>query len=151
MSNGNWSDSDEEWAAQEAVRTLDKDFRLAAYHEKHLNFRHFDILRWQVPGIAFAVGGALLSFGPRARSGLPTPAVLAVYGVFALLCAYLMYRVGWNLRRNNVVLRRYALSFGDHSVPPKPRWEGASVYVEIFLGLTGFASLWLSVAGHFGG
>jgi hypothetical protein len=150
VSNANWHDSDEERAAQDAIRTLDKEFRLAAYREKHSNFRHFDILRWQVPGIAFAVGGALLSFAPRAQNGLPIPAVLAVYGVFAVLCWYLMFRVGWNLRRNNVWLRRYSLTFGDDSIPPKPRFKGAAVYVELFLLFVGGASLLLAVSGQFG-
>jgi len=140
----------QEAAAQATVGHLDGEFRLEAYRQSYLNFRHFDNLRWQVPAIAFVVGGALLNFGRQAQGGLPTPPVLAVYGVFALLCGYLMHRIGWNLRRNNEVLRRYALSFGDDPIPPKPRWKSASLYVEVFLGLVGAASLLPFVAGRFG-
>jgi hypothetical protein len=76
MRNEKRSDSDEERAKQEAaeqeaVNALDREFRLEAYRQKYLNFRHFDILRWQVPGLAFLVGGALLSFGQKGQSGLP--------------------------------------------------------------------------------
>ena len=136
-----WKDSMEEKGAQVAVRGLDKDFRLAAYCEKYSNYRHLDTLRWQVPGLAFAVGGALLSFAPQPSSRIPRWPVLLLYGVFALLCARLMYRVGVNLRANNVVLRRYGLSFGDDSIPPPPRGQGASLYVELFLGIVGGLSV----------
>ena len=149
MSYEQWNDTDEERAKQDAVRKLDEEFRRWAYREKYANFRHFDILRWQVPGLAFVVGGALLGFGHQAKTGLPNPAVLVVYGVFAVLCWHLMYRVGWNLRENNRVLWRYSLSFGDDSIPPKPRLRGAALYVEIFLLLVGLGSLALGLVGQF--
>lgn len=132
-SSHKWESPSEDADSQARVRKLDKDFRLAAYREKYATYRHLDALRWQVPGLAFAVGGALLGFAPRAPNGIPVSPVLALYGVFALLCARLMYRVGVNLRANNVVLRRYSLSFADDSIPPPPRGQGASVYVEVFL------------------
>lgn len=140
-----WDKSDEEELAQAAVSALDKEFRLAAYCERYSSYRHLDTLRWQVPGLAFAVGGALLGFAPRPQSGVPRWPVLVLYGLFALLCARLMYRVGVNLRANNVVLRRYGLSFGDDSVPPPPQWQGASVYVELFLCLVGLGSIAVAV------
>ena len=145
-----WKDSEEEKAAQAVVRGLENDFRLAAYSEKYSHYRHLDTLRWQVPGLAFAVGGALLSFAPRPQSGLPSPPVLALYGLFALLCARLMHRVGVNIRANNVVLRRYGLSFGDDSISPPPRWRGASVYIELFLGFVGAVSLAVAACDQFG-
>jgi hypothetical protein len=144
VSKDSWSDSVEERESQDRIRTMDKDFRLDAYRETYTNFRHFDTLRWRVPGIASLVGGALLSFGRRPNE-LPIPGALFAYGSFALLCAFVMHRIGLALQRNNEVLRRYALSFGDYSIPPRfPWWRSAARWIEIFLAIIGVLSLALA-------
>jgi hypothetical protein len=131
---------------QDRVMSLDPTARSTVYQEKYALFRHFDVLQWQVPGLVFAVGGALFGFSPRMANGLPHFLATGVYGLFALAGSYLMHRIRLNLRDNNRVLRRYAMSFGDFAIQPPPRMRSASTLMHRLLFLLGIGSLVLSIA-----
>lgn len=113
------------------------DRLLAIYKEKYANFRHFDTLRWQIPGLVFVVGGVMISFAPRKDQILPEPWVLLLYGPFVLLCAWLMTRISYHMKRNTRVLKGVAMPLGDHSIPISPGMGGAAFWVEKFLFVLG--------------
>ena len=139
-----WGDNEAEKAEQRRVAMLDKDARLEIYSQKAQTFRHFDSLRWQVPGLVFAVGGALFGFGGEKDSGLPHFLALAMYGVFALAGSFAMRRIRFNLRMNNLELRRFAMSLGDYGILPPPRMKSASTVMHALLAIVGFGALILS-------
>lgn len=142
-----WDDDAAEIAEQDRVRALGLEERTAVYVQKYENFRHFDSLRWQMPGLVFAVGGAIFGFAPRMGSGLPHYLASGMYGLFALAGVFLMHRIRLGLRRNNTSLRRFAISLGDYSVRPPREWIGASIVIHLLLALVGLGSLALSVYG----
>lgn len=111
----------------------ENDRLLAIYKEKYANYRHFDTLRWQIPGLVFVVGGVVIGFAPRKELIYPEPWVLLLYGPFVLLCAWLMARFGYHMKRNTKVLKGVAMRLGDHSIPVSPGWLGAVFWIEMFL------------------
>jgi hypothetical protein len=142
-----WNDDAAEIAEQDRVRALGLEERTAVYAQKSESFRHFDSLRWQMPGLVFAVGGAIFGFAPRMGNGLPHYLASGMYGLFALAGVFLMYRIRLGLRRNNAILRRFAISLGDYSVRPPTEWASASTVIHGLLAVVGLGSLALSVYG----
>ena len=140
-----WSDAQEEIDEQDRVMSFGIEERAIVYREKYELFRHFDVQRWQVPGLVFAVGSALFAFAPKMANGLPHFLATATYGLFALAGAYLMQRIRAGLRDNNRVLRRFAVSFGDFGVKPPPGAQSASTWMQLLLSLLGVGSLVMSV------
>ncbi len=114
---------------------------LEIYKEKYANFRHFDTLRWQIPQLVFVVGGAIASFAPRKEESYPPPWLLFLYGPFALLCAWLMRRVSYNMKLNTKILRSIAMRLGDASIPISPGRIGAAYWMEKFIWILGIVAL----------
>src|ERR1051325_7810838 len=85
-----WNDKADEIEEQERILHLPAEERVVVYEQKYHMMRHFDTLRWQIPGLVFAVGGALFGFAPKMSNGLPHYIVLGAYGVFALVGSYVM-------------------------------------------------------------
>lgn len=93
-----------------------KEAAVQIYQQKYLQYRHFDILRWQVPGLVATLGALILSFGvDRARFVLPW--LLLAYAGFAYLCGYFLQRITYHHDVNTSALRRVARRLGDWSVP----------------------------------
>ena len=145
-----WGDPQEEIDEQERVSSYPFEARSVVYSEKYALFRHFDTLRWQVPGLVFTVGSLLFAFSPKLNSGLPHYLATGTYGLFALVGAYLMQRIREGLRDNNRILRRYSLSFGDSGVKPPPGARSASTWMQVLLSLMGVGSIVLSVISALG-
>lgn len=114
---------------------------LAIYKEKYANFRHFDTLRWQIPGLVFVVGGAILIGAPRGDGVFPGPWFLFLYGLFVILCARLMGRIGYHMKRNTKVLGSIARRIGDRSIPVPPGRTGAAYSMEKFIWVLGIGAL----------
>lgn len=142
-----WGDNEEETEEQERVSQLPESARMAVYEQKYTMFRHFDSLRWQIPGLVFAVGGFLIGFAPRTTNGLPHYLALFLYSGFALVGSYVMYRIRYNLRKNNRILRRFAISLGDYGILPHPGMESASTWMHVLIVAVGVASLALGING----
>lgn len=144
-----WGDGDKngEIEEQERVAKLTESVRVAVYEQKYTMVRHFDSLRWQIPGLVFAVGGFLIGFAPRTANGLPHYVALFLYSVFALVGSYVMYRIRFNLRKNNEILRRFAISLGDYGILPHPGRKSASTWMHVLLVAVGVASLVLGIYG----
>lgn len=120
---------------------IDKEVSITIYREKYSNFRHFDAMRWQIPSLVFLVAGAVMGFAPKLTNGYPAPWVLIVYGVFVVLCAWLMSRISFNMRLNTEALHLIASKIGDHSIPKSPGKRGAVFWIEKFFWLLGFSSI----------
>ena len=118
----------------------ERDVALAIYKQKYDTWRHLDSLRWQVPGVVFASSAVILGFA-RQPDGLPSRWVMVLYGIFVLMSAWLMLRIGHNLAQNNKALRSAAFTIGDHSIPKPPRRLSASNWGIIFLLMLGAISL----------
>ena len=133
---------------QERISLISETLRVAVYEQKYTMLRHFDLLRWQIPGLVFAVGGVLIGFSPKMANGLPHYLPLIFYGLFALLGWYVMYRIRYNLRLNSQILRRFEISLGDYGVLPPPGLKSASTWMHLLLMLAGVASILLAIAGN---
>lgn len=120
---------------------VDKEISLTIYHEKYSNFRHFDTMRWQIPSLVFLVAGAVMGFAPKLSNGYPAPWVLIVYGIFVLLCAWLMARISFNMRLNTEALQLIAYRIGDYTIPNSPGKRGAVFWIEKFFWLLGLGSI----------
>lgn len=130
---------------QDRVMAISESIRSIVYQQKYAQFRHYDTLRWQIPGLVFAVGGALFTLGKTA-SGLPHFLAIALYGLFAIAGAFVMGRIRHHLRANDRILRRFAMSFGDFGVLPPPGKRSASTRMQFLLNVVGYGSLALALA-----
>lgn len=144
-----WRDDKDETETEELERIskLNESARVAVYEQKYTMMRHFDSLRWQIPGLVFAVGGFLIGFAPRTANGLPHYLALFLYSVFALVGSYVMYRIRYNLRKNTEILRRFAISLGDYGILPPPGMKSASTWMHVLLVAVGIVSLVLGING----
>jgi|GEM_PF-93516 len=126
---------------EEFGSSISEATNLAIYKEKYANFRHFDTLRWGIPGLVFVVGGAIVITAPRGEQTHPKPWILFLYGTFVLLCAWLMRRIGYHMKRNADVLKTVAARVSDHAIPLSPGITGAAFWMEAFIWLLGMGAL----------
>lgn len=119
----------------------ENEFSLTLYREKYANFRHFDTLRWQIPGLVFLVAGAIIGFAPRMSNGYPAPWILIFYGIFVVLFAWLMSRISQNMKLNTFALKSLAIRLGDYSIPKSPGKRSAAFWIEMFFWLLGVLSV----------
>jgi hypothetical protein len=116
------------------------------YQQKYEIFRHFDKLRWQTPGIAFAIATGVVAISIRKE----TPQVvmeylLAIMGFGAIMCAYTMRRIGIQIEFNRTVLDMVARRIGDRGIPSGPPRRGATGVFQISLWVAGVVSILLSI------
>lgn len=111
------------------------------YKQKYENFRHFDRLRWQAPGIAFAIAAGVVAFSAReGTSPWVRSVLLIVLGILICLCAFTMRRIGVQLEVNTQVLDAAAKLIGDETIP-KPQRHGATWFFQLFLSIVGSGCL----------
>lgn len=120
---------------------MDKEISITIYREKYANFRHFDTMRWQIPSLVFIVAGAIIGFAPKSPIGYPASWVLILYGIFVILCAWLMSRISYNMKLNTEALHWIAIKLGDYSIPKSPGKRGAAFWIEKFFWLLGFLAI----------
>jgi hypothetical protein len=100
---------------------LKDDVLLEIYRQKYLNFRHFDTLRWGVHTVVITAAGLVVTFATRTDGGRNTITVLLLlFGVFAGLGWWLLYRLGYNHMKNSFVLEGVARQIGDLTIPSVP-------------------------------
>ena len=96
---------------------------LEVYRQKYQNFRHFDTLRWSVHTVVITAGGLVVTFAAKATepSGeTETTVLLLLFGVFALLGWWLLYRLTYNHMKNSFALEGVAQLIGDLTIPHVP-------------------------------
>ena len=129
---------------QNEVLSLDKndqDIALQIYTQKYLQYRHFDTIRWQVPGLVGTLGVFILRFGTNQDGSLP-PILLIGYGTFALLCGYFLHRLMFHMKSNTLALTQIGNLLGDSSIPPHTRNpKSAAFWFVLFTLAIGLASL----------
>lgn len=119
------------------------------YRQKYENFRHFDKLRWQMPGIALAIGAGVVAVAVRQGTPPPyVPVILVLMGLGTSVCAYAMHRIRFRLEENREALRKVGLQIGDTHVHG-PEARSATRALELFLwcvaicaGLAAIAIIW---------
>jgi hypothetical protein len=123
----------------------EREIALEIYRQKYANFRHFDTLRWQVPGVVIALYAIILNFA--GDKGGPTVAFLFfLFGLFALSCWWLLVRLRYNTSINTKALQEVARLLGDDTVPPIPaKYKSAAFWFICVTALTGAGSLVISI------
>ncbi|MEX0715748.1 MAG: hypothetical protein WD066_04140 [Planctomycetaceae bacterium] len=114
--------------------------RLEIYRQHWEQFRHYDQLRWQAPGIALASGAAILALSGD-KPWFPPSLATALFGGVLLFSAYMIYRIRAAISRNRLDLQRIAETIGDPSVPSMSGRFGATSVMGIFLLVAGLAML----------
>ncbi len=116
--------------------------RIEVYKQKYENFRHFDKLRWQAPGIALAIAAGVVAFSAReGTSPRMLSILLLVLGTLTCLCAFTMWRIGAQLEANREILDKAAKLVGDNDIPGRTRFfRSATWYFQLFLWLVGGGS-----------
>ena len=103
------------------------------YRQKYENFRHFDRLRWQMPGIALAIGAGVVAVS--ARPSVPLPLIMLVLllmGSGTCVCAYSMRRIRARLEENRKALIEVAHLIGDDRIAT-PGTKSGTRSLERFL------------------
>ena len=103
------------------------------YKQKYENFRHFDKLRWQMPGIALAIGAGVVALA--SRSGVPLDLVsllLLLLSMGTAVCAYTVHRIRYRLEENRAALIEVAHRLGDDHVHG-PESRSATRWLERFM------------------
>jgi hypothetical protein len=103
------------------------------YKQKYENFRHFDRLRWQMPGIAFAISAGVIALS--VRPGVPLTLVTLLLLLMACgvgVCAFAMSRIRARLEENRTALIEVAVRVGDYRVA-RPGTASATFVLERFL------------------
>ncbi len=123
-----------------SLGTGEREIALEIYRQKYENFRHFDKLRWQSPGIGLATGSAVLALA-RESDGLPAWWALLIFGGFSILIFFVMFRIRKGLEKNRDALDTVARIIGDESVPETTPRFGASWWFAQFMLVLGAISL----------
>jgi hypothetical protein len=127
----------------------DKDIALKIYEQKYNQSRHFDVLRWQVPGLVMTVGVLALRFGTNQNGSMPSPLLIG-YGTFALFSAYFLYRLIIHIERNTEVLCAIGHLIGDKTIPGTTIWyRSAAVWFAILMFAVGAFALGVGVYNLF--
>lgn len=114
------------------------------YREKNLNFRHFDTLRWSVHTVVMAAAGLGATYAAQTKAALSDRSImflLLLFGVFAELCWWLLYRLAHNHMKNSLALAIVANRLGDLSVPPIPSGLTSTLSSAAFLFMAFVGSL----------
>jgi len=127
-----------------ALDTAEREIALEIYRQKYENFRHFDRLRWQSPGVGLATGSAVLALA-READGLPAWWALVIFGGLSILIYFVMFRIRKGLEKNRDALDFVARILGDDSVPPTMLRFGASWWFARFMFTLGVLSLVMAV------
>ena len=81
-----------------------REIALKLYEQRQLQFRHFDNLRWQVPGVVGTLGVLILRFGANGN-GQISPNLLLGYGLFSTVCGYFLHRLIIHMNLNATILK----------------------------------------------
>jgi len=103
------------------------------YKQKYENFRHFDKLRWQMPGIALAISAGVVALS--ARPGMPLDLIsllLVLTAMGTAVCAYTVHRIRYRLEENREALIEVARRIGDTRVHG-PESRSATRWLERFM------------------
>ncbi|HUP62696.1 MAG TPA: hypothetical protein VNA69_20005 [Thermoanaerobaculia bacterium] len=100
------------------------------YKQKYENFRHFDRLRWQAPGLALAITAGVLAILTQSEIRDWIASLLFFFlAIVMWLCAYLMKRINIRLEENRDVLEKVAAKIGDTDIPGRARHGAADRFV----------------------
>ena len=122
---------------------------LEVYRQKYLNFRHFDTLRWGVHTVVITAGGLVVTFAAKATEPGGETAItvlLLLFGAFASLGWWLLYRLAYNHMKNSFVLEEVARQIGDLTIPPvskewRPLLSSAAFMFMAFVGTLGSVAI----------
>lgn len=126
---------------------------LEIYRQKYLNFRHFDTLRWGVHTVVITAAGLVVTFAARAEElgrQKETTLLVFLFGAFAILCWWLLYRLAYNHMKNSFVLEKIASQIGDPTIPEVPRpWRAllpsAAFAFMAFVGAIGWVAILITL------
>lgn len=107
------------------------------YQEKYANFRHFDLLRWGLLTSVFTAAGLVTGYAgsDRATPNTVNGLVLGL-GAFTLFCWWAVYRITFNLMRNQEVIKSAGALLGDNSIPRNTGFTSAIfVFMVATLGI----------------
>lgn len=114
-----------------AVRSQDLDpieqnkNNIEIYRQKYENFRHFDKLRWQMPGIALAIGAGVVAVSARPKVPLLLiTLMLILMGSGTCVCAYAMHRIRERLEENRKALIEVGELIGDNCIALPAKQSG---------------------------
>ena len=115
------------------------------YRQKYENFRHFDRLRWQMPGIALAIGAGVVAVSARPSVPLPLIVlVLVLMGSGTCVCAYSMRRIRVRIEENREALIDVGMLIGDNRIATPGKKSGTRS-LERFLWLVAVCAFGVAI------
>jgi hypothetical protein len=122
-----------------SLSKVELEIALEIYRQKYEIFRHFDRLRWQLPGLTLAIGAIVLTLA-RGKDSMPYWWGFCIFGFICFFSSFGIHRIRKGIKLNHGNLERISELLGDPTIPKHTKKLGATWWLCFLLFLIGIAT-----------